>query len=79
VLPPERNVRRAKLVRRAESWPWGAAYTRNLAEPPPSLADWPVKRPRDCLDELNRPLPPKVLEDLRISVNRGVPGVMRSG
>jgi putative transposase len=69
----EQNGRRAKLVRRAEGWPWGAAYARNLAEPPLALADWPVKRPKDWLDELNRSLPPKVVDDLRISVNRGRP------
>jgi putative transposase len=69
----EQNARRARLVRRAESWPWGAAYARNLAEPLLAMADWPVKRPKDWLEELNRPLPPQVLEDLRVSVNRGRP------
>jgi putative transposase len=69
----EQNARRARLVRLAESWPWGAAYARNLAEPLLSLADWPVKRPKDWLEELNRALPPQVLDDLRVSVNPGRP------
>jgi putative transposase len=72
----EANPKRAKMVRRAELWPWSS-----LAAPPedvaaeawPALADWPVKRPVDWVRWVNEPLSKAEIAELHTSVNRGRP------
>jgi putative transposase len=67
----EANALRAGLSGRAEDWPWSSLAARRgeglapLAEPP-----WPL--PADWLAIVNEAQPPRVLERLRRSVNRGV-------
>lgn len=73
----EANARRAKLVRRAEQWPWSS-----LAQPPaptaesrpwPTIAAWPMPRPSDWLERVNEPLSKQEHEALQSSVVRGRP------
>ena len=72
----ERNPLRAKLVRRAENWPWSSLgsrlYPAAAAESPP-LSTWPVPRPRNWLDLVNQPQTEAELAALRLSVQRGRP------
>jgi putative transposase len=75
----EANPLRAKLVQKAEAWPFSSLGQRagdtpasNL-KPPLILADWPVERPRDWLAKVNRPMRKADLDRLHESVNRGRP------
>ena len=75
----EANPLRAKLVEKADAWPFGSLSQRaggttagNL-KPPLKLADWPVERPRDWPAKVNRPINKQLLERLHESVNRGRP------
>ena len=76
----EANPLRAKLVERAEAWPYSSlrAWTtagRSSAkfQPPLALSDWPVDRPKDWLARVNRPIETGQMEQLHESVNRGRP------
>jgi putative transposase len=72
----ERNPLRAKLVRRAERWPWsslGAISHTAAAEEAPPLAAWPVVRPRNWDELVNRPQTEAEVEAVRVSIQRGRP------
>jgi putative transposase len=70
----ERNPLRAKLVRKAEDWPWGSLPCRAGREHPADLlCDWPVGRPRDWVARVNRGQGQAELDALRRSVARGQP------
>ena len=71
----EANPRRAKLVRKAQDWPWSSAWCRRnrKAEMFQSLKPWPVDRPRNWHATLNRPFDDDALKQVRQSVNRGAP------
>jgi putative transposase len=74
----EANPLRAKLVKRAEDWPysslrWWPGVAEADGEPPVLLGEWPVDRPRGWLAKVNEPLAEKAVEQLRVSVNRGRP------
>ena len=72
----ERNGLRAKLARRAEEWPWSSPAQRagkQGIDDPPKLSAWPVVRPRNWLDWVNRPQTKAELEAVRLSVSRGQP------
>jgi REP-associated tyrosine transposase len=72
----ERNPLRARLVRRAENWPWsslGATYHAAAAAEAPPLATWPVPRPRTWLDLVNQPQTEAELDAVRTSIQRGRP------
>jgi putative transposase len=70
----EANPRRARLVERAEDWPWTNRAARPRDEPDrPPVAAWPVDRPADWVERVNEPLPAELTADLRTSVNRGRP------
>ena len=51
----EANARNAGLVQRAEHWPWSSLVLRGPAEGIDLLSMWPLKRPSDWLDLVNRP------------------------
>ena len=72
----ERNALRAKLVRRAEKWPWGslgsALHAAAAAESPP-LAAWPVPRSPQWVEHVNRPQTEAELDAIRVSIRRGRP------
>jgi putative transposase len=69
----EANPRRAKLVTRAEKWPWGGLWKRTQRVVDVPLANWPVRRPTDWLTRVNRALAADQLDQLRESVQRGRP------
>jgi putative transposase len=71
----ERNALRAGLVERAEDWRWGSLwrYKYGDLEAKSLLCDWPVERPRNWLQRVNRPEADSELDRLRQSVNRGSP------
>lgn len=72
----ERNALRARLVKRAQAWPWsslGAKANAAAAEESPSPATWPVPRPRDWTDHVNEPQTEAELEAIRVSIQRGRP------
>lgn len=45
----ERNPLRARLVARAEDWPWSSASPMALSPDRPVLSAWPVSKPADWL------------------------------
>ena len=70
----ERNAVRAKLARRAETWPWSSARWWVPGEPWPAYLDaGPVARGKDWLERVNQALTAGELEELRRAVNRGTP------
>ena len=72
----ERNALRARLVKRAQAWPWsslGAASHTAAAGESPRIATWPVPRPRDWLRLVNQPQTGAELEAIRVSIQRGRP------
>ena len=71
----ERNPVRAGLAKRVENWRWGSAWRRHQAggEGVNLLSRWPVDRPRNWLDYVNRPQTEAEVESLRRCVQRGTP------
>jgi putative transposase len=72
----ERNPLRAGLVRRAEDWPWSSLRHVTKKGPGPffpPLADWPIDRPKDWIEFVNRPQTRAELEAVRQSLRRGCP------
>jgi putative transposase len=69
----EANARRAKLVARAEEWPWCGLWHRQHRAARLPLAKWPVSRPVDWLRRVNRNLRDDALAQLRECVQRGRP------
>lgn len=71
----ERNALRAGLVAKAELWPWGSLAQRvgPVAAFHPSLAEGPLKLPRDWPAFVNQPETEAELRELRRSVDRGQP------
>ncbi len=71
----ERNALRAGLVDRAEDWRW-SSLNRRIAAPRTEcshLAEWPLPRPRDWLDFVNRPQTDAEVAAIKRSVRRGSP------
>lgn len=71
----ERNALRAKLVGRAEDWPWSSGWRRAQGDPKLTawLSEWPMPRPPDWRARMSRPDTTAELEALRLSVQRGRP------
>ena len=69
----ESNPLRARLVKRAESWPWSSLGYQTDGEPVVTVCEWPVERPRDWIETVNEKLEEKAIESLRRSVNRQSP------
>jgi putative transposase len=72
----ERNALRAKLVKRAEKWPWGSLgcslHPAAAVESPP-LARWPLPRSPQWTEHVNQPQTEAELEAIRVSIQRGRP------
>ncbi|MBV8780085.1 MAG: transposase [Phycisphaerae bacterium] len=53
----ERNPLRANAVKRSQDWRWGSLHIRQRgpADLRSLLSDWPIDRPRNWIDEVNRP------------------------
>lgn len=69
----ECNPPRARLVARAEDWPWSSASPHAQDADRPVLTPWPVPKPEDWLEQLNVPEARGVLEELRTAVRLGRP------
>jgi putative transposase len=72
----ERNALSAGLVERAEDWRWGSLWKRENEGANGAvklLSDWPVDRPRDWVQQVNRAMTEKELERIRLSVRRDRP------
>ena len=69
----ERNPLRANLVSRAESWRWSSLGDKGLENALLRLSEWPVTRPVDWLEIVNRPETEDELRALRRCINRGRP------
>ena len=70
----ERNVLRANLVERAESWPWSSLGCHARADSPVTiLSAWPLPRPTNWVEMVNEPQTELELRALRHCVNRGTP------
>ncbi|MCE5267945.1 MAG: hypothetical protein LLG00_08670 [Planctomycetaceae bacterium] len=72
----ERNALRAGLVERAEDWRWSSLWRwrhPEVTEDVPPLTNWPVERPRQWLQRVNRPQSEAELDALHTSVQRGRP------
>ena len=70
----ERNPVRAKLVSRAESWPWSSAGQKASAESPAiAICSWPVARRADWVEWVNQPQAPAEEAALRHCLSHGRP------
>ena len=71
----EANALSGKLVQRAEDWRWCSLWRvlRGRADQPPHIHPWPVPRPSDWLEYVNRPAEPAEMDAVRCSARRGVP------
>ncbi len=69
----ERNALRANLCERAEDWRWGSLYGRATGTPEQKalLSDWPISRPRQWIEHVNRPQSEIELNAIRNCVARG--------
>jgi putative transposase len=70
----ERNALRANLVSCAEAWLWSSLRRGEREDPAfPILSEWPLPRPANWLEIVNRPQTAAELEALRQCVQRGSP------
>lgn len=71
----ERNALRAGRAERAEDWRWGSLWRRESGpqESRKLLAEWPVERPRDWVERVNRAETEAELDALRGCIQRGRP------
>jgi putative transposase len=69
----ERNPLRAGLVRRVEDWPWSSLSDRSRGLQMLRLSPWPVDRPSDWLDHLNRSDNSADVERVRTALVQSVP------
>ncbi len=69
----ERNPLRAGLVGRAEHWPWSSLRERTKRTADGLVQSGPVELYEDWVQWVNKPQTDAELEQLRVSVNRGVP------
>ena len=71
----ERNALRANLAERAEEWRWGSLWRRVNGSPEQRtlLSDWPLPRPRQWVEHVNRPQTDAEVNAIRNSVLRGQP------
>lgn len=61
----ERNAVRAKLVMRAEDWPWSSLYQRCRNCHPIPLQAWPILQPSDWLSFVNQQEPEAEIKSIR--------------
>jgi putative transposase len=67
----ERNPTRARLVPRAEYWPWSSAAPTATLPGRPNLSAWPMPKPENWLALLNVPEPARSLRDIRTAIKVG--------
>ncbi|HEX9784248.1 MAG TPA: hypothetical protein VGA56_16155 [Opitutaceae bacterium] len=69
----ERNPLRAKLVKRAQDWPWSSLKAAMSRRPPTMLHPGPMPRPTDWLRRVSQAETAAELEALHRCVNKGTP------
>lgn len=70
----EGNPRRAKLVARAEDWPYSSLYAgEHRPEDRVELTPWPLPRPQDWARRVNEPIAAEELNRLRLHLLRDRP------
>jgi putative transposase len=71
----ESNALRNGLVTHAERWCWSSLWRYELGGPKAQtlLTRWPVRRPRDWVTRVNKPMPESELDAVRQSVRRSCP------
>jgi putative transposase len=69
----ERNALRAGLVSRAEDWRWSGLYRRITGSDQWLVSDWPVPRPDDWIERVNRPMTNDEMRAIRQCIVRGRP------
>jgi REP-associated tyrosine transposase len=71
----ERNPLRAGLVKRAQDWRFSSLHARlhGPQELRELLSEWPIERPVDWVQEVNRPQTDAELDAIRLSLRRGRP------
>jgi len=70
----ERNALRARLVKKAQAWPWGSLWRRQQPEDELQLlSEGPLALPSNWVEEVNKPQTEAELAALRQSVQRGRP------
>jgi putative transposase len=69
----EANALSAGLVTKAEDWRWGSLWRRLRGNVAPLLDDWPVTRPSDWVEYVNRKPEAPEVETLRRCAQRGSP------
>lgn len=67
----ERNPVRARLVARAEDWPWSSAAPTASLPGRPGLSPWPVRKPENWSELLNLPEPTRSLHGIRAAIRAG--------
>ena len=66
----EANPLCAGLVDHAEDWRWSSLVTNGPADGVNILAEWPFRRPRQWLQEVNRPQNDKTQRELKRRLGR---------
>ena len=69
----ERNALRAKLVTRAEAWPWSSAHQRCNLSHVIELSTWPILQPGNWTDILNGSEPVAEAAAIRKALVQGLP------
>ncbi|OGI58224.1 hypothetical protein A3C60_00030 [Candidatus Nomurabacteria bacterium RIFCSPHIGHO2_02_FULL_37_45] len=70
----ERNPLRAKIVKKAENWPFSSLSYKLFKGPKNEfLSEWPIPEPKDYLSFVNIPLSNKEEEAIRVSIIKGKP------
>ncbi len=71
----EQNPLRARLIQRAEDWQWSSLWRREQGSDAQKrlLAELPTDLPANYLQSVNEILKPKIIENIRYSVNKGKP------
>ena len=71
----ESNPVRTKVTASAEAWQWSSLHARLNREPIISelLTDWPIERPRNWLQQVNRLQMPEEVEAIATSLQRSRP------
>lgn len=69
----ESNALRAKLVKRAEEWPWSSLQKTQTWDGRNLLSPWPIRRPDNWSEIVNSPFSLVALQRVRESTQRGAP------
>ncbi len=69
----ERNALRANLVARAEDWQWNSLWHRRQTASLLPFTQWPVERPRNWMQLVNKPQTEDEVGAIRKAIQRGRP------